>query len=217
MYANAKMVAEIQKYVKISPSVAKALGSVDRAFFVPPSLKNKAYSLDPLPLEDSQWISSPLTVAIMSESLLPDGGESVLEVGCGSGYQAMVLSHLFKYVYTIERIEPLIIEAKRRFHLLNAHNIFAKLDDGQNGWIQNAPFDAVIFSACAREIPSPLVAQLKEGGILLAPMFDKYNATQQHITRFVKQNGVLGAPLVITQCSFVDVCDGIVSSRSNGV
>ena len=216
MYANTKMVAEIQKYVKLSPSVTKALGSVDRSFFVPPGLKNKAYSLDPLPLEDSQWISSPLTVAIMTESLLPNGGESVLEVGCGSGYQAMVLSHLFRYVYTIERIEPLLIEAKRRFHLLNAHNIFAKLGDGQNGWMEYAPFDAVIFSACAREIPSCLVSQLKEGGILLAPMSDG-DPTQQRITRFVKQNGVLGAPLVITQCSFVNVCDGIVSARAHGV
>lgn len=217
MYANAKMVAEIQKCVKLSPSVAKALGSVDRAFFVPPSLGSRAYSLDPLPLEDSQWISSPLTVAIMSESLLAEGGESVLEVGCGSGYQAMVLSHLFKYVYTIERIEPLLIEAKRRFHLLNAHNIFAKFDDGQNGWIEHAPFDAILFSACAREIPPALVAQLKEGGILLAPIFDESNAAGQRITRFVKQNGVLGTPLVITQCSFVNVCNGIVPYRTQGV
>lgn len=215
MYANAKMVAEIQQYVKISPSVARALGSVDRAFFVPPSLKNKAYSLDPLPLEDWQWISSPITVAIMTESLLPNGGESVLEVGCGSGYQAMVLSQLFRYVYTIERIEQLLIEAKRRFHLLNAHNVFAKLDDGQNGWAQHAPFDAVIFSACAREIPTSLISQLKDGGILLAPMC-KEGDTEQSITRFVKQNGVLGAPLVITQCSFVDVRNGIVSYRAQG-
>lgn len=213
MYANAKMVAEIQKYVKISPSVARALGSVDRAFFVPPSFTYNAYSLDSLPLEDSQWISSPLTVAIMTESLLADGGESVLEIGCGSGYQAMVLSHLFKYVYTIERIEQLLIEAKRRFHLLNAHNIFTKLGDGQDGWEQHAPFDAIIFSARAREIPHALVNQLKEGGILLAPMFDKLDSTQQRITRFVKQNGTLSAPLVITQCCFVDVCDGIVSYR----
>lgn len=201
-----KMVDKIQQFVRLSPKVINALQSVDRAFFVPEIFIDKAYSLDSLPIEQAQWISSPLTVAIMTESLMPQGGESVLEIGCGSGYQAMILSKLFRRVCTIERIEKLFLEARKRFGMLNADNVFSKLGDGQDGWEEHAPYDAVIFSACAQGIPIKIIEQLKEGGVLLMPFLQD---NKQHITRFVKVDGVLSKPLVITQCLFVDVRDGI--------
>lgn len=202
-----KMVDEIQRFVRLSPKVINAMQSVDRAFFVPEIFSDKAYSLDALPIEQSQWISSPLTVAIMTQSLMPQGGESVLEVGCGSGYQAMILSKLFRRVCTIERIERLFLEARKRFSALSADNIFSKLGDGQDGWEEHAPYDAVIFSACAQGIALKIIEQLKEGGVLLMPFLQD---GKQHITRFVKIDGALSKPLVITQCLFVDVCDGIL-------
>lgn len=201
-----KMVDKIQQFVRLSPKVINALQSVDRAFFVPEIFIDKAYSLDSLPIEQAQWISSPLTVAIMTESLMPQGGESVLEIGCGSGYQAMILSKLFRRVCTIERIEKLFLEARKRFGMLNADNVFSKLGDGQDGWEEHAPYDAVIFSACAQGIPIKIIEQLKEGGVLLMPFLQD---NKQHITRFVKVDGVLSKPLVITQCLFVNVRDGI--------
>ncbi|MCI6217870.1 MAG: protein-L-isoaspartate(D-aspartate) O-methyltransferase [Helicobacter sp.] len=207
-YLTARMVEQIQKHVLLSPKVKKALELVDRADFVPDNWKQNAYSLDALPMSNSQWISSPLTVAIMTEALLNEGGENVLELGCGSGYQAMVLSHLFHRVFTIERIEKLLIEAKRRFHRLNAHNIFTKLADGQEGWTEFAPFDAIIFSACAKNIPSNLIQQLKPNGVLLAPMVIKEST--QAICRFIKIGEQLSKPVVVTECSFVNVYDGIV-------
>lgn len=209
-YLLGKMVAEIKKHVLLSSKVESALASVDRAEFVPSSWKLNAYSLDALPMSNSQWISSPLTVAIMTEALLSEGGESVLEIGCGSGYQAMVLSRLFDRVFSIERIERLLVEAKRRFHKLSAHNVFAKLGDGQEGWSEFAPFDAILFSACAREIPQSLINQLKEGGVLLAPMLQDEKTNAQAICRFVKVGDSLSAPVVVTQCSFVNVHNGVV-------
>ncbi len=106
----------------------------------------------------------------MTEYLEPKGADRVLEVGCGSGYQAAVLSHLFRGVFTIERIEPLILEAKSRFRELKISNIHTRTDDGQNGWIQYAPFDRILFSASIDKIPQKLFDQLADGGILVAPI-----------------------------------------------
>ena len=118
----------------------------------------------------------------------------------------MILSKIFRRVCTIERIERLFLDARRRFSALNADNVFSKLDDGQNGWEEHAPYDAVIFSACAQGIPIKIIEQLKEGGVLLMPFLQ---GEKQHITRFVKIDGALSEPLVITQCLFVNVCNGI--------
>jgi len=202
---TAKLADECNKIFSLSDSVKNAIAKTNREEFVPSGFRHNAYKLDALPMGSSQWISSPLTVAKMTEYLLPKGADRVLEIGCGSGYQAAVLSHLFRGVFTIERIEPLILEAKLRFRKLGIGNIHTKLDDGQNGWIQYAPFERILFSATAKEIPAKLFEQLSEGGILVAPM---QVGAKQVITRFRKVGNSLQKE-ELEECDFVPILNGI--------
>ena len=199
------LVAEIEKHFTLDIHVKEAFLSVDREAFVPNGFKHLSYQLDALPLAASQWISSPLTVAKMTQHLELDGVDSVLEVGCGSGYQAAILSKICRRVFTIERIDELLKEAKGRFSDLEIHNIFTRFDDGQRGWKQYAPFERILFSATAKEIPPVLFEQLAEGGILLAPVEE--GKDYHLITRYYKRNGRITSE-VIEQCLFVPVLDG---------
>ena len=141
----------------------------------------------------------------MTQHLELKGVDSVLEVGCGSGYQAAILSKICRRVFTIERINELLKEAKSRFHTLEMHNIITRFDDGQRGWKQYAPFERILFSATAKEIPQVLFDQLAEGGILVAPVEETEN--YHIITRYYKKNGRITSE-TIEQCLFVPVLDG---------
>jgi protein-L-isoaspartate(D-aspartate) O-methyltransferase len=199
------LVAEIEKHFALDAHVREALLAVDREVFVPSQFKHLAYQLEALPLAASQWISSPLTVAKMTQHLELEGVDSVLEIGCGSGYQAAILSKICRRVFTIERIDELLKEAKSRFSELEIHNIITRFDDGQRGWKQYAPFERILFSATAKEIPAVLFEQLAEGGILLAPVEEAEN--YHIITRYYKKNGRITSE-TIEQCLFVPVLDG---------
>jgi len=202
---TARLADECDKKFPISDDVKKAIASTDREAFVPSGFKHNAYKLDALPIGAAQYISSPLTVAKMTHYLEPKGADRVLEVGCGSGYQAAVLSNLFRGVFTIERIESLIIQAKSRFRELKISNIHTRTDDGQNGWIQYAPYDRILFSATAKKIPQKLFDQLADGGILVAPV--EKNG-EQIITRFTK-NGSTITSEDLEVCDFVPILDGV--------
>ncbi|WP_457749692.1 protein-L-isoaspartate(D-aspartate) O-methyltransferase [Sulfurimonas sp.] len=203
---TARLAHECDAKFTLSDAVKNAIASTNREAFVPVGFKHNAYKLDALPIGADQYISSPLTVAKMTEYLFPRGADRVLEVGCGSGYQAAVLSHLFRGVFTIERIEPLILEAKRRFRELGINNIHTRTDDGQNGWIQYAPYDRILFSATAKEIPKKLFEQLADGGILVAPL---QKGDKQVITRFIK-NGECIESEELEECDFVPILDGVL-------
>lgn len=205
MRQRKNLVIEIEKSFKLDDHVKDAFLAVDREEFVPSQLKHLSYSLDALPLAASQWISSPLTVAKMTQYLELNGVDSVLEVGCGSGYQAAILSKICRRVFTIERIDELIKEAKSRFSKLEMYNIFPRFDDGQRGWKQYAPFERILFSATAKEVPEILFEQLSEGGILVAPIEKSEN--HHIITRFHKKNGQIISES-IEQCLFVPILDG---------
>jgi protein-L-isoaspartate(D-aspartate) O-methyltransferase len=199
------LVAEIEQHFPLDTHVREAFLKVDREAFVPQEFRHLSYKLDALPLAASQWISSPLTVAKMTQHLELKGVDSVLEIGCGSGYQAAILSQVCRRVFTIERIDELLKEAKRRFSKLEIHNVFARFDDGQRGWKQYAPFERILFSATAKEVPQVLFDQLAEGGILLAPVEQSEN---YHIlTRYYKKKGRITSE-TIEQCLFVPVLDG---------
>ena len=199
------LVVEIEKHFALDEHVREAFLAVDRETFVPSQFKHLAYQLEALPLAASQWISSPLTVAKMTQHLELEGVDSVLEVGCGSGYQAAILSKICRRVFTIERIDELLKEAKSRFSSLEMHNIITRFDDGQRGWKQYAPFERILFSATAKEIPAVIFEQLAEGGILVAPVEEAEN--YHIITRYYKKNGRITSE-TIEQCLFVPVLDG---------
>jgi protein-L-isoaspartate(D-aspartate) O-methyltransferase len=201
-----RMTEEIAKKFALRPVVKNAIIHTSREEFVPLSMRHNAYRLDALPIGAQQYISSPLTVAKMTQYLSPEGCDNVLEIGCGSGYQAAVLSKIFRRVFTIERIESLLLEAKERFRHLKIGNIHTRTDDGQNGWEQYAPFDRILFSASARAIPQKLFDQLREGGILIAPV---EKGREQIITRFTKQGGKIHED-ALEVCDFVPVLDGVV-------
>jgi len=200
------MVEEIDAVFKLYPDIKEAFYEVNRERFVPKGFGRMAFKLDALPMQQNQWISSPLTVAKMTQYLKLEGVDSVLEVGCGSGYQAAILSKLCRRVFTIERIDSLLKEAKERFRSEKINNIFTRFDDGQRGWKKYAPYDRIIFSATANHIPKILFEQLVEGGILLAPI--EKNGFQI-ITRYFKYDGKI-VQESIEPCLFVPIVDGRV-------
>ena len=193
--------------VPLTPAIFRAFSEIERELFVPSGMRHWAYRLDALPIKADQWISSPVTVAKMTVYLEPEGADNVLEIGCGSGYQAAILSRLFRRVFTIERIDSLLKEAKARFKALDIHNIHTRLDDGQRGWRQYAPFDRILFSASTPAVPETLFGQLAEGGILVAPI---EKGGEQVITRYCKENGKITS-CEKERCLFVPVKDGIES------
>lgn len=154
------------------PRVLEAMGKVPRHLFVEEKLWGAAYKDRPLPIGYGQTISQPYMVAYMTQALeLPaDGSGIVLEVGTGSGYQAAILSQLAAKVYSVERIEPLGKRAQQVLADLGIDNVEVKITDGGYGWQDEGPFDGIMVTAGAPEIPAPLKVQIKDGGVLLAPI-----------------------------------------------
>ena len=199
-----KMTEKIDEKFPLEAHVREAFLTVDREAFVSHGFRHLSYTLDALPMQEQQWISSPLTVAKMTQHLELDGVDKVLEIGCGSGYQAAILSRIVRRVFTIERIEPLLREARERFRSLGMQNIFTRYDDGQRGWKEYAPYERILFSATADRVPQVLFDQLADGGILLAPVNE---GGLQIITRYYKRGDSVTSE-AIEPCLFVPVLDG---------
>jgi len=209
-----KLVDEIDKQFTLTAEVKEAFLGIDREAFVPREFQHLAYKLDALPIAASQWISSPLTVAKMTQHLEASGIDSVLEIGCGSGYQAAILSKLARRVFTIERIDELLKSAKLRFKELGLNNIFPRFDDGQRGWEQYAPYDRILISATIKKVPQILFDQLKEGGILIAPIEEQ--SDYHVITRYYKRNGSNPSE-VLESAKFVPILDGVITPTTNNL
>jgi protein-L-isoaspartate(D-aspartate) O-methyltransferase len=150
--------------------VLQVMRSVPRHLFVDPDLRYAAYSDAPLPIRQQQTISQPYIVALMTELLELHGGEHVLEVGTGSGYQAAVLAHIAGKVYTLERIPELVIHARKILEKLGLDNVEVFEVDGTLGLPEHAPYEAIIVTAAAPRVPEPLKQQLGEGGRLVLPV-----------------------------------------------
>jgi protein-L-isoaspartate(D-aspartate) O-methyltransferase len=148
----------------------RALRTVQRHEFVPTELTDLAYADRPLPIGHEQTISQPYIVALMTELVKPHKGQRVLEIGTGSGYQAAVLAEIVDTVYTIEIIPELATSSSERLKHLGYHNVTVRQGVGFLGWKERAPFDAIVVTASAEEIPKPLVEQLKEGGTMVIPV-----------------------------------------------
>ena len=158
--------------------VMEAMAAVPRHRFVPEDAIPHAYENRPLAIGHGQTISQPFIVALMTDLLEIEGGDRVLEIGTGSGYQAAILSVLAAEVFTIEIIEPLSLQAAERFQPLGYRNVRSLLADGYYGWEAHAPFDAIIVTAAAGHIPPPLIEQLRPGGRLVLPVGSPFQTQQ---------------------------------------
>lgn len=151
--------------------VIEVIRNLPRHHFIDQALHSRAYENTALPIGHGQTISQPWVVARMTEALLEFGmPQKVLEIGTGSGYQAVVLASLVPQIYTVERIEELLRQARRRFRQLGLANIRSRHDDGKLGWSDEAPFDAIILTAAGDTVPTQLLDQLTPTGVLVAPV-----------------------------------------------
>lgn len=164
-----------------------AIEKIPRDVFTPASFRDQAYENIALPIGQGQTLSQPQVVAMMTEALRLNGRHRVLEIGTGSGYQAAVLSRIARRVYTIERYKQLLEAAEARFRDLRLHNITTRHGDGAQGWPEAAPFDRIIVTCAAAEIPGKLYEQLAEGGIMVLPL--GVSGGTQELVRVTKKDG----------------------------
>ncbi|BDU22346.1 protein-L-isoaspartate(D-aspartate) O-methyltransferase [Dyella sp. GSA-30] len=169
--ARDRLVAKLKEEGIKDPRVIDVIRNVPRHHFIDQALHSRAYENTALPIGHGQTISQPWVVARMSEALLEFGvPQKVLEIGTGSGYQATVLAGLVPQVFTVERIEELLRQARRRFRQLGLTQIRSRHDDGKLGWPDEAPFDAIILTAAGDTVPTQLLDQLSPTGVLVAPV-----------------------------------------------
>jgi protein-L-isoaspartate(D-aspartate) O-methyltransferase len=166
----ARLIMELRGAGIKDQRVLNAIERVPRELFVPPALVEQAYENVALPIGHGQTISQPFVVALMTEALEVGERHKVLEIGTGSGYQAAVLARLCRRVFTIERHRGLLKEAEKRFAELRIANITTRYGDGSKGWPEQAPFDRIIVTAAAPELPRNLIDSLVPGGVLVAPV-----------------------------------------------
>lgn len=165
------------------PKVLGAMRRVPRHLFIDEALWGEAYNDYPVPIGEKQTISQPYIVALMTQALKLTGTEKVLEIGTGSGYQTAVLAEIANKVYSIERIRSLSQKARRILDQLKYFNVVLKVDDGTQGWPEEAPFEAIIVTAAAPFVPVPLMDQLAVNGRLVIPVGDRFSQDLLRVTK----------------------------------
>lgn len=169
-------------------ALLRAIDSIPRHLFVPPTVRHRAYEDSALPIGNGQTISQPYVHARAVEQLMLTGGEKVLEIGTGSAYQTALLAQLAAQVFSVERYRELLDRARVILQQANVRNVSLSLGDGTLGWREYGPYDGIVVSAGAPQVPQALEDQLAEGGRLLIPLGDK---EEQMLTLFVKRGGQL--------------------------
>jgi len=187
--ARAELIEHLSTEIK-DKRVLAAMRSIPRECFVPSERQHLAYEDSPLPIGYDQTISQPFIIALMTEALELTGKEKVLEIGTGSGYQAAILAKLARWVVTTERIKPLAEMAKKVLDKLGYTNVEVHLAEETLGWRQGAPYDAIMVTAAAPQVPPDLLAQLAIGGRLVIPVGSRYIQELCKITRGKKRNRI---------------------------
>ncbi len=201
---KAQLIMKLRGMGILDSAALAALEQVPRELFVTPALRHHSYENASLPIACDQTISQPYVVARMTEALELRGRELVLEIGCGSGYQAAILAHLCRRVYTMERLKALLVDAENRLRDLRISNISFRLGDGSKGWPEAAPFDRIILTCGCEKIPDILLQQLKIGGIMVAP--EGYGKRQQLVVVKRHETGFERVPLM--PVTFVPLIEG---------
>jgi protein-L-isoaspartate(D-aspartate) O-methyltransferase len=186
--ARRRLVETLQENGIRDLSVLRAFDLTPRHLFVPTGVRHRAYEDSALPIGNGQTISQPSIHAKYLEILQLTGKEKVLEIGTGSGYQTVLLSHLAAQIFSIERIPALLTSAREIIHRSGVRNVSLLLGDGTIGWSQYAPYDAILITAAAPAVPAPLAAQLAEGGRLLVPIGSR---EEQMLAVFTRVGGQL--------------------------
>ncbi|MEQ8369072.1 MAG: protein-L-isoaspartate(D-aspartate) O-methyltransferase [Alphaproteobacteria bacterium] len=166
----ARLIMTLRQHGISDMAVLKAMEQTPRDLFVPEHSRERAWEDTSLPIGEDQRISQPSVVAMMTQALGVGPRDKVLEIGTGSGYQAAVLAHVVRRVYTIERHRSLMRQAQILFNQLGLSNIVTRVGDGSTGWPEQAPFDGIIVTAAADVVPTALIEQLRDGGVLVVPV-----------------------------------------------
>lgn len=185
-----RLLMELRRQGVSDTRVLAAIEKVPRELFVAAPFLDQAYENHALPIACGQTVSQPLIVGLMTEALEVSDRTKVLEVGTGSGYQAAILARLCRRVYTIERHRTLLQQAEQRFKTLRIHNITTKLGDGSRGWPEQAPFERIMVTAAAHDIPPVLVSQLKVGGIMVLPVGEAGSGAQDLVRVVRLEDGI---------------------------
>ena len=185
-YRRAQMVESLRRGGIEDPRVLEIMAQVPRHYFVPEAFRHQAYDDDvSIHIGEGQTISQPRIVALMTQAAKIDPMDRVLEIGTGSGYQAAVLSGLARFVFTVERVSSLARQAKSVMDQMGLENVSVKVMDGTLGWRAQAPFDAILVTAGAPEVPAPLVEQLADGGRLVVPVGPR----ESQVLKIVQRRG----------------------------
>ena len=204
--ARDRLIANLREEGIADARVLDVIRTTPRHLFIDEALASRAYENTALPIGLGQTISQPWVVARMTELLIERGiPKRVLEIGTGSGYQAAVLAALVETVYTVERIEELLRQARRRFRNIKIENIRSRHDDGNIGWPAEAPFDAIVLTAAGETVPRKLLDQLADGGVLVAPLGPP---GKQKLTRVRREGDALVSD-ELDEVSFVPLLGGL--------
>ncbi len=201
-----ELILSLRKSGISDPEVLRVIEDIDRSFFIDGNLYNKSHLDTALPIDCGQTISQPFVVALMTQYLELKSNMRVLEIGTGSGYQTMILSKIARFVYTVERYRTLHYKAKELLKLIKARNIFFKHADGGLGWEEQAPFDRIIVTACANEVPEKLVNQLSENGIMVVPVGEIHD--EQILKKVIKKDNQIHI-IDLDKVRFVPLIEGI--------
>ena len=209
-----RLVMELRQQGVTDQAVLSAVERIPREVFIPDSFRDQAYENTALPIGQGQTISQPAVVGYMTQALEIGSRMKVLEIGTGCGYQAAVLSKLCRRVYSIERYRELLRDADKRFTALRIGNVTTQWGDGMKGWPEQAPFDRIILTAAAAEVPSVLIQQMSEDGILIAPI--GRNTHDQVLVRY-RRNGDKIETEELWPVRFVPLLDGTVNDVKTAV